>query len=88
MQNKAGATQHCLEAHGPALLRAVVRAAVATCPQRLLRSLASLLHALLNHAVLGQTFRECFAQVMATDEVIGEPLLLVLLPPCQASLKL
>lgn len=58
--------------YGSALIREILRAVAVSFPQRILRSLASLLHSVLNHRLFGQAAGASFAESMASDEVLGK----------------
>ena len=71
MANSANTATACIQAHGELLVREVLRAVAVSCPQRLMRSLAILLHGLFNHPAFGPAARKWFTQCMSDDKVLG-----------------
>ena len=72
MVNTAGTADACMQSEGEGLVRAILRGVAVSCPQRLMRTLAVLLHGLLNHATYGQPVRAAFQACMLHDEVLSK----------------
>jgi len=71
--NAANTAEACIQSGGEDLVRAILRGVAVSCPQRIMRTLAVLLHGLMNHATYGPPARAAFQACMLKDEVLGDP---------------